>query len=125
MRILRVGRANKAGAGDGGRGKVARSARGITLMEMLVVCCIIGVIVGVSVPSISAGIDSVRISTSADSVASFLNAAVNRAERRQVPVEVVITPKEGLLQVFSTQAGTQREMRLPNGVTIEAVLPEG
>jgi hypothetical protein len=94
-------------------------------MEMLVVCCIIGVIVGISVPSISAGLDSVRISTAGDSVASFLNAAVNRAERRQVAVEVVIWPKDGLLQMFSTEHGAQRELKLPLGVLIEGVQPEG
>ena len=56
----------------GGEGSMPTSSagrtnsRGITLMEMLVVVAIIGLIVAVSAPSISAGLDSVRITTTAD-----------------------------------------------------------
>jgi type II secretory pathway pseudopilin PulG len=91
---------------------------------MLVVVCIIGLIASISVPSVAAGIDSVRVATAADSIASFLNAAVNHAERRQQPMEVIILPKENRIVMYSNEPGFQRELKMPNGVKIETVLPK-
>ncbi len=90
----------------------------------MVVVALIGLIVAVSAPSISAGLDSVRITTTADNIASFLNAAVNRAERRQEPIELIISPRENRLAIYSNQPGFERELKLPDGVTIDAILPE-
>jgi hypothetical protein len=61
--------------------------------------------------------------SAADSVATFLNVAVNRAERHQQPVEVVVFPKEGRLALYSNEPGFVRDLKMPEGVTIEAVLP--
>ena len=72
------------------------SQRGITLIEMLVVMTIIGLIAGISFPAARAGLDSVRLASGAQSVASFLNARVKRAERSQQPVELVISPAENI-----------------------------
>ena len=104
-------------------GKTVNSQRGVTLIEMVVVVGIIGLIVGISFPSAVAGLDSVRMVTATDSVATFLNAAVNRAERLQEPVEVVITPQEGRLDMFTNEASATRHLLMPQGVLIEAVLP--
>jgi type II secretory pathway pseudopilin PulG len=91
---------------------------------MLVVVTIIGLVVSVSAPSLSAGLDSVRMATAADDIASFLNAAVNRAERRQEPIELIISLKENRLVIYSNQPGFERELKLPASVTIQAILPE-
>ena len=40
-----------------------------------------------------------------DSVATFLNSAVNRAERRQQAVELVVDAKEGTLSLVLDRAG--------------------
>jgi prepilin-type N-terminal cleavage/methylation domain-containing protein len=93
MPTLSVGRTSKQPLPDG-RGSVTASARGVTLVEMMVVMTIIALMAGISFPAVSAGIDSVRLRSATDSLASFLNAAVNRAERRQQAVEVVISPKD-------------------------------
>jgi len=110
--ILSVGKAS-----NGGR-------RGITLLEMLVVMCIVGLIVGVAMPSISAGLDSVRLATATSSVSGFLNAAVTRVERRRQPIEVVILPQENRIAIYSNEPGFTRDLIMPDGVTIERVLPE-
>jgi hypothetical protein len=66
----------------------------------------------------------VRLASATDSLASFLNAAVNRAERRQQPMELIISPKDNLLTLYSNEPGFTRELRLPEGIVIEAVLPQ-
>ena len=96
--------------------------RGVTLIEMVVVVAIAGLIVAVSLPSATAGIDSVRLVSASGSIASFLNAAVNRAERRQLPMEVLIEPKENRLTLYSNEPGYTRELKMPDGIAIERVL---
>lgn len=113
-----VGKINKVSAG-----KSACPTKGVTLVEMVVVVAIIALIAGLSFPAASAGVENVRIVSAADSVATFLNAAENRAERRQQPVEVVVYPGEGRLVLYSNEAGFTRELKLPESVAIEAVLP--
>ena len=103
-------------------GRISKS-RGVTLVEMVVVVAIIALIVGLSFPSASAGLDNVRMVSAVDGVATFLNAAVNRAERHQQPVELVIFPGEGRLALYSTAPGFTRDLKMPDGVVIEAVLP--
>jgi hypothetical protein len=57
-------------------------------------------------------------------VASFLNAAVDRAERHEEPVELTITPAENLFTLITTDPGFSRELKLPDGIALDAVLPE-
>jgi prepilin-type N-terminal cleavage/methylation domain-containing protein len=109
MPILSVGRASRT--------------RGITLIEMLVVVTIIALISAVVLPSVAAGIESVRLRTASDSIAGFLNAAVNRAERLQQAVVVVISTRENRITLYSSEPGFTRELRMPSGITIEGVLP--
>jgi len=86
-----------------------------------VVMAIVGLIVGVSFPAVSAGLDSVRMVSAADSVAAFLNAAVNRAQRREEAVEVIVDLRAGRLSAFSNDPAFARELALPDGIGIEAV----
>ncbi len=101
-----------------------RANRGVTLLEMLVVMAIIALLAGVSFPAISAGIDSVRLASATNSVSSFLNAAFNRAERRQQVVELVVSPRENAMWLRSAEPGFERKLELPDGVRIEEVLPK-
>jgi len=91
---------------------------------MLVVVAIIALISAVVLPSVAAGIDSVRLRTASDSIAGFLNAAVNRAERLQQAIVVVISPKDNCLTLYSSEPGFTRELHMPSGVTIRTVLPQ-
>jgi prepilin-type N-terminal cleavage/methylation domain-containing protein len=99
----------------------SRGTRGITLIEMMVVMVVIALIVSITTPSVTAGIDAVRLSTASSSVAAFLNGAANRAERRQRPVELIISPKDRSLRVISTDAGSLRDLILPDGISLEPV----
>src|SRR5947208_15939757 len=107
----------------GSRNNVLRDSRGVTLIEMIVVVTIIGLVAAVLTPSMTAGLDSVRMASAADNVASFLNSAVNRAERRQQAVEVLISAKDNKLALYSNDPAGDRELKLPDGISIENVLP--
>lgn len=84
---------------------------------------IIGMIAGISYPAVTAGLESIRLASAADALASFLNGALNRAERRQQVVELLVSPKDNLVVLHSTEPGFERKLNLPDGITIEAVLP--
>src|SRR3954453_20327914 len=107
----------------GNRTNSRTATAGVTLIEMMVVVAIIAIVTALAAPSMSAGLDSVRMASATDNVATFLNSAVNRAERRQQPVAVVISIKENRLGMYSTEAGFTREMPMPDGIAIEGVLP--
>src|SRR5512141_2256603 len=77
-----------------------RSRAGITLIEMLVVMVVIGLMAAISFPAASAGIDSIRINSASQSTAAFLNAALTRVERRQEPVELVISPGVNTMRTY-------------------------
>jgi prepilin-type N-terminal cleavage/methylation domain-containing protein len=98
-------------------------AAGVTLIEMVVVVSIVGLVTAVMAPSMMAGLDGVRMASASDNVASFLNSAVNRVERRQQVMEVIVSIKENKLVMVTNEPGFTRELKMPTGITIEAVLP--
>lgn len=100
-----------------------RTQSGLTLIEMLIVVAIIGVMIGVAFPSITAGVDSLRLRSATDEIVSTFNSAVNRADRRQVAVEVVVDRGQNRIFFASADPGYWRELTMPEGVTIERVLP--
>ena len=99
-------------------------SRGVTLVEMLIVVAIVGLMAGISFPAVSSGIDTIRLSAASDSLVSFLNSALNRAERRQQVVEVSISIKDNAVWLNSTEYGFVRKLEMPSGVTIQAVWPK-
>jgi hypothetical protein len=90
---------------------------------MMVVVAIVGLIAAISYPSAAAGIESARLVSACDSVAAFLNSAVNRVERRQQPIELIISTRQNRLTMYSNEPGFTRELPMPEGIAIEAVLP--
>jgi prepilin-type N-terminal cleavage/methylation domain-containing protein len=100
-----------------------KTQAGLTLMEMLVVVAIIGVMVGLAFPSITSGIETLRLRSATDEIVSSFGSAMNRADRRQVAVEVVVEKAAGRLVFASADPGYRREVTMPEGVTIERVLP--
>jgi len=98
--------------------------RGITLVELVVVMVILGLLAGITFPSVASGLDSLRLSTAGNSLVGFFNAALNRAERRQQAVEITISKADNTLSLRSVEPGFSKTLELPDGVVIRAVLPE-
>ncbi len=64
---------------------------GVTLIEMVVVVALISLMVGISYPALTSGIDSLRLNAATNGVVSFLDYGLSRAERRQQVVEIIIS----------------------------------
>ncbi len=108
-------------------GQETRSTRaeaGVTLIEMLVVAALVGIMAAISFPAATAGLDGLRLNSASDSIVSFLNAGLNRAERRQQVVEISVSPAERALSMRSTEPGFARRLVLPDGVSIVAIHPD-
>jgi len=104
-------------------GNRTHGVTGVTLMEMMVVLAIIALIVGITVPNTVAGLENLRLAAGARSVAAFMNAAANRAERRQQAIELSISVKDNSVTMRSPEAAFVNTLGLPPGIAVRAVWP--
>ncbi len=88
---------------------------------MLIVVAIIGAIVSISFPALSAGLAGIRLTSASGSVASFLTSAMNNVERHEQPAAIVIDPEHNELDVYTSDASKtpQQKLDLPPGIAIE------
>jgi prepilin-type N-terminal cleavage/methylation domain-containing protein len=97
--------------------------RGVTLIEMLIVMALIALVAGMSAPSVSSGLDSLRLRSTSDAIVGFLNTAVARADTRQQAVEILISPADGTLTAISADQGFRKVLEIPSPIKILAVQP--
>ncbi|MBI5280706.1 MAG: prepilin-type N-terminal cleavage/methylation domain-containing protein [Candidatus Solibacter usitatus] len=98
--------------------------RGVTILEMMIVVTIVALMAGLTFPSVTSGLDSIRLRSAGDSVATFLAQAIARVERTEEPVELVIHRAEGRFQATALRPGFQRELVLGEGISVLHVYPE-
>jgi type II secretory pathway pseudopilin PulG len=103
---------------------VKKAAAGVTLLEMLIVVGIIGLGVAVVFPTVTSGVESLRLNAACDALVGFFNQGLNRAERRQQVVEITISKAERALWLRSSEPGFERKLTLPDGVSIVSIAPE-
>jgi prepilin-type N-terminal cleavage/methylation domain-containing protein len=101
------------------------SQRGVTLLELLIVMTIVAVMTAVTYPTAMAGLDSLRLRSSADRVMNFLNLALDRADRVQQVVEIRISPQENAMSARSMDLSLNRTLELEAPVHIASVGPAG
>jgi type II secretory pathway pseudopilin PulG len=89
---------------------------------MIMVLVIISLIGAIAFPTITTGLDTVRMSSASDSIVSFLNSSLNRAQRRQTPVEIYLSIPENKIKLLT--ADTTRELSMPETIRIAKLHPE-
>ena len=100
-----------------------RAEHGVTLIEMLIVVTLIGIMAGVAYPSVAAGLDGLRLSSTCDSICSFLSAGLNRAMRREQLIELTVSKSENSLWLRAAD-GYVRQFELSDGIHIVGIVPE-
>ena len=90
---------------------------------MLIVMTLIALVAGLSYPSLSSGLETLRLRSASDAIVSLLNTSLERADRRQQAVEVQIWPREGVVIARSADAGFQRRIEIAQPVKITDILP--
>jgi prepilin-type N-terminal cleavage/methylation domain-containing protein len=80
--------------------------RGFTLIELLIVIVIVGVLLGVAIPSVGRSINRDRVSRSAVVVHSMLDEAGQLAARLRRPVEVEFVAATRSIRLVDRDSGT-------------------
>ncbi len=136
MRTSLAGKANKSVWGrhsclpsckrenQAGRNACPTGTAGVTLIEMLVVITIASLLVGISFPAVTSGLDSLRLNSTANDIVSFINTGLSKAERGQQVVEVTISKSDNRLSMRSSDPRFSRTLSMPDGVSITKILPE-
>lgn len=96
---------------------------GITLLELLVAMAIVGMILAISFPSVTTGLDGVRLQSVGRRVAAFVNAARGQADRDQLPVEIRIDLDRNQMSALSADGRWGRDLKVEEGVRIAGVWP--
>jgi type II secretory pathway pseudopilin PulG len=96
----------------------------VTLIELLLVMTIIALLAAITFPTASAGLDSLRLRTSAERVVSLLNTALDRAERTQQVIEIRISPEDNAISARSSDLSLNRTLALTTPVHIVSAGPE-
>ncbi len=91
---------------------------GLTLLELLVAMALAGMILAISFPSLTSGLDGLRLEASGRRVAAFVNGARNRAERDQIPVEISLEAKSNRISALSAGGQWERTLELAEGVRL-------
>jgi prepilin-type N-terminal cleavage/methylation domain-containing protein len=96
---------------------------GVTLIEMLIVMALIALIAGMAAPSVSAGLDTLRLRSTSDAIVGFLNTALAKADTRQQVVEIIISPRQGTLIAESGDHAFRKQLDITNPMKILSVQP--
>lgn len=96
-----------------------RSDAGVTLIELLIVMGIVALVAGIAYPNVSAGLDGIRLKTTANRAGSFWSAARQRADRYQQVVQVVVDPKQLELRATSVDGQWRDSLPIDNHLHIQ------
>lgn len=97
--------------------------RGITLLEMLVVLALVSLLAGISFPAVSAGLESLRLRTAADRVASFLYIGMTYTERHEQVMELRISRAANTVSLHNASGDYHLTLRFEDSITISRIDP--
>ena len=93
------------------------------MIEMLIVMALVGLVTGLTYPSVTSGLNTLRMRSATNSIASFLTTAADRAERNQQAIELVISTQANTLTAVSSDTRFQQRLELGDDIRIVNVLP--
>jgi type II secretory pathway pseudopilin PulG len=99
------------------------TSSGITLVELLVVVALIGLMVSITFPTLTAGLDGFRLRAAVDHAGTFFHQARVQADRRQQAVQVTADTEANQLRALAVDASWRDTLDFANGVRI--VQPPG
>lgn len=104
-------------------GTTSSARRGVTLVELLIAVSIVALLAGLAYPSVSAGLDSLRLRAASDQVLGLFSTALDRATRRQQVVEVQVLLEENALLARTADLEFFRRLEIPAPARIASVAP--
>jgi len=109
----------------GMRSEAAQRARGVTLLELMVVITLIAVAGGLVFPSVSAGLDRLRLKSAAERLAATLRYAREHALHRQTVCQVTVDPERRVVEFeeLGGDGGRRRSWELPPEIAVRAERP--
>ncbi|MBP7550574.1 MAG: GspH/FimT family pseudopilin [Gemmatimonadaceae bacterium] len=95
--------------------------RGLTLVEVILVCTFLGLVAGIALPRVGSALDAVRLEQAAHEIAGALTLARAAAIRRAAFAELVIDEVRGTVRVESGgDTLLARAIRADHRVTLRA-----
>jgi prepilin-type N-terminal cleavage/methylation domain-containing protein len=91
---------------------------GITLIELLVVVAIIGLMVSISFPTLTTGLDGFRLRAAVDRAATLFQQGRLEADRRQQPVQFTADPQTNQLRALAVDASWRETLDFADGIRI-------
>ncbi len=85
---------------------------GITLIELLVAMAIIGLMLAITFPSFTSGLDGLVLRSDVDRAGSFFSQARLQADRLQQPVQLTADPRGGKLTAVSVDGSWEEAVAL-------------
>ena len=97
-----------------------RRQAGFTLIEMLVVITLVGLMAAVVAPSVGAGVETLRLRSSAERLAATLKLARERAVRTRHYHEVAVDPELRRVEMKDLEGDYARDWEIPETLKVIA-----
>jgi prepilin-type N-terminal cleavage/methylation domain-containing protein len=101
-----------------GRASRLTGAAGLSLIELLIVMAIVGLMLGVTYPNVTAGLDGIRLKTCVSRAGAFWAAARQRADRFQEVVQVTVDPAAGELRALAADSTWSDSYKLDPSIRV-------
>src|SRR5580658_3833519 len=95
-----------------------KHARGITLIEMLVVMTIVGLIAAVVAPSVGSGVETVRLRATGERLAATLRTARTRALRTRHYMQISVDPQSRAVELRDLEGGAVSSWEIPATIQV-------
>jgi prepilin-type N-terminal cleavage/methylation domain-containing protein len=97
---------------------IRSTVSGITLVELLVTVAIIGLMLSISYPTLTTGLDGFRLRAAVDRAGTLFQQARLEADRRHQPVQLTADPISNQLRALAVDSSWRETLEFAEGVRI-------